>query len=247
MRNSNNGVIFECESPSLLRTRRANSLSKLKSMILTHVSSGERKKVGKVGYRMLAPMGNGVFRFRLFCLDGDEHVRLMFDVHRRIMGKQVMELSAEARDVGSGASGSSNFVQDDHPLAPQPLHSTSPVVDMDVEDEKSDKEYVFDSHESGSSDDDDEDEFIPETPVGNSIFEYEDVNYNTDDGVEFRVGHRFRSRETVLQGMENYIVRRSTEYRVVKSDRLKYHVHFRQLTDGCPWSLCVAFRLNLGY
>ncbi|RYR74321.1 hypothetical protein Ahy_A02g008995 [Arachis hypogaea] len=127
------------------------------------------KKVGRVGYRMLALMGNRVFRFHLFWLDGDEYVRLMFDVHRRIMVEQVMELSAEVLDVGGGSSGTSNFVPDNAPLAPHPLHCACPVQDMDVEDEESDEEYIADSHGSGSSEDDDDDEFIPETPIGGSV------------------------------------------------------------------------------
>ncbi|RYR47241.1 hypothetical protein Ahy_A07g033196 [Arachis hypogaea] len=57
--------------------------------------------------------------------------------------------------------------------------------------------------------------------------------YNLDGGVEFRVGHRFKSREAVLQGMKNYSIRRSAEYRVIESDRLKYHVQCRQANNGC--------------
>ncbi|RYQ88576.1 hypothetical protein Ahy_B09g095685 isoform B [Arachis hypogaea] len=135
MRNSDSRVIFECESPTLFRSRRVDSLSKLKSMILSHVGGMEPKEVGRVGYRMLASMGNEVFRFRLFWLDGDEYVRLMFDVHGRIMVEQVMELSAEVRDIGGGGSGTSDFVSDDPPLAPRPLHCASPVQDMEVEGE----------------------------------------------------------------------------------------------------------------
>ena len=43
-------------------------------------------------------------------------------------------------------------------------------------------------------------------------------DYNTDGGVEFQVGHRFRSKEAVLQGVMNYSIRRSAEYRIVESD-----------------------------
>ncbi|RYR20931.1 hypothetical protein Ahy_B03g066159 [Arachis hypogaea] len=70
-------------------------------------------------------------------------------------------------------------------------------------------------------------------------------DYNTDGGVEFRVGHRFRNREVVLQGVKNYSIWRSAEYRVVESDRLKYHVRCRRFTDSYPWSLHVTLRQNL--
>ncbi|RYR74388.1 hypothetical protein Ahy_A02g009081 [Arachis hypogaea] len=73
------------------------------------------------------------------------------------------------------------------------------------------------------------------------------VDYNLDDGVEFRAGHRFRSQEAVLQGVKNYSIRRSAEYRVIKSDQLNYHVQCCQADIGCQWSLCVALRQNLGY
>ncbi|RYQ93002.1 hypothetical protein Ahy_B09g099259 [Arachis hypogaea] len=224
MRNSDSGVIFECENPTLLRTWRANSLFELKSLILTHVGGEERKEVRRVGYRMLAPMGGGVFWFRLFWLNGDEHVRLIVDVHGRIVVEQVMKFSAE----------------DDPPLTLRLLHCASPVVDMDVDGEEFDEEYITDSHESGSSEDDDEDEF-------NTFFLLQADDYNIDGGVEFKVSHRFRNREAVLQGVKNYNIRKSAEYRVLKLDQLKYYVCCRQFTDGCPWSLRVVFRQNLGY
>ncbi|XP_072076601.1 uncharacterized protein [Arachis hypogaea] len=54
-------------------------------------------------------------------------------------------------------------------------------------------------------------------------------DYNTDSGVEFRIGHKFRSREGVLQGVKNYSIQKSAEYRVVESDRLKYHPSYRKV------------------
>ncbi|XP_015949943.1 uncharacterized protein LOC107474820 [Arachis duranensis] len=57
-------------------------------------------------------------------------------------------------------------------------------------------------------------------------------DYNLDDGVEFRVGHMFKCREAVLQGVKNYSICRSAEYRVIESDRLKYHVQYRQANNG---------------
>ncbi|XP_015934318.1 uncharacterized protein LOC107460473 [Arachis duranensis] len=48
-----------------------------------------------------------------------------------------------------------------------------------------------------------------------------EVDYNLDGGVEFRVGHRFRSREAVLQGVKNHSIRNSAEYRVIEFDQLK--------------------------
>ncbi|XP_057739751.1 uncharacterized protein LOC130956783 [Arachis stenosperma] len=185
MRNSDNRVTFEYQDPILFPTQRVETLSDLKSLILSKLDGTQAREIGRVGYRLLAPMGNGVFRFRLFRLHGDEHVRLMFDIHGRIMCEQVMELSAS--------------------------------LDLDAMHER--------------------------TP----IFDTSEVNYNLDDGVEFRVKHMFRSREAVLQGVKNYSICGSAEYRVIESDRLKYHVQRRQADSGCQWSLRVALRQNLGY
>ncbi|RYR66733.1 hypothetical protein Ahy_A03g012798 isoform A [Arachis hypogaea] len=258
MRNGDNGVIFESQDPILFRTQRVETLSDLKSLILSKLWGTQASKIGRVAYRLLAPIENGVFRFRLFRLHGDEHVRLMFDIHGRIMSEQ-----------------------DNRPLAPPPIHITILENEAEEGEEESDEDYVADSGDSESSDDNDEDEFVPETPAGAvsrhvlppphpipvlsvvpshyhsldldamheriSVSDTCGVDCNLDSGVEFRVGHRFRSREAVLQGLKNYSICRSAEFRVIECDRLKYHVQCRQADSGCKWSLRVALRQNLGY
>ncbi|RYR19718.1 hypothetical protein Ahy_B03g064590 [Arachis hypogaea] len=265
MRNGDNGVTFECENPILSRTQHVSTLSELKSWILNNLGRTEAREVGRVGYRLLAPMGNGVFRFRLFRLLGDEHVRLKFDIHGRIIAEQMMELSAE----------------DERPLAPPPIHIAIPVDEAEEDDEESDEEYVADSADNDSSEGFDEEEFVPEMlaptvarhvlPPLHSIptlsavpSHYQNLDldamhertpfsdtgeeeYNLDGGIKFQVGHMFKCRDAVLQGVKNYIIHRSAEYRVIKSDRLKYHVQCRQAATGCLWSLRVALRQNLGY
>ncbi|RYR66738.1 hypothetical protein Ahy_A03g012798 isoform D [Arachis hypogaea] len=264
MRNGDNGVIFESQDPILFRTQRVETLSDLKSLILSKLWGTQASKIGRVAYRLLAPIENGVFRFRLFRLHGDEHVRLMFDIHGRIMSEQVMELSAEVGHGGSGSSAQDTYVQDNRPLAPPPIHITILENEAEEGEEESDEDYVADSGDSESSDDNDEDEFVPETPAGVVPSHYHSldldamherisvsdtcgVDCNLDSGVEFRVGHRFRSREAVLQGLKNYSICRSAEFRVIECDRLKYHVQCRQADSGCKWSLRVALRQNLGY
>ncbi|XP_052113090.1 uncharacterized protein LOC127744784 [Arachis duranensis] len=165
IRNGDNEVVFECENLVLLRTQRVASLSKLKSLILRNVADSGRKEVERVVYRLLVPMENRIFRFRLFWLYDDEHVRLMFDIHDRIMAEQVIELSAEVGDVGSSGSGQSDFVQDDSPLTSSPIHVASPLDGMDIDGDGSHKDYIADSNDINSSQDDDEEEFVFETPV----------------------------------------------------------------------------------
>ncbi|RYR54161.1 hypothetical protein Ahy_A06g029415 [Arachis hypogaea] len=247
MRNGNNGVTFESQDPILFHTQRVKTLSDLKSLILSNLGGTERRKIRRVAYRLLAPMENGVFRFRISRLHEDEHVRLMFDIHGRIMSEQVMELSAEVGHGGSGGSAQETYVQDDRPLAPPSIHVAILEHEAEEGEEESDKNYVADSGDSESFDGGDEDEFVPETPVGavschvlppphpipalpvvpshyhsldlDAIHERVPVSdtcgvdYNLDGGVEFQVSHRFRRREVVLQGVKNYSIRKSAEYR----------------------------------
>ncbi|MED6165443.1 hypothetical protein PIB30_099583, partial [Stylosanthes scabra] len=72
-------------------------------------------------------------------------------------------------------------------------------------------------------------------------------DYNTDGGTEIRVGHRMRNREAVQTAVKNYSIQRNAEYRVIESDRTKYHYRCNHAADGCPWSIRVALRQNLGY
>ncbi|RYQ80079.1 hypothetical protein Ahy_Scaffold1g106730 isoform G [Arachis hypogaea] len=258
MRNNDNGVTFECENSILLRTQRVSMLSELKSLILSNFGGIEAREVRRIGYKLLANMGNRVFRFRQFRLLGDEHVRLMFDIHGRIMAEQ-----------------------DDRPLAPPPIHLAIPVDEAEEGDEELNEEYMANSANSDSSERGDEEEFVPETlaqtvahhvlppphpiPTLSAVPSHYhsldldamhertpfsntgEKDYNLDSGVEFRVGHRFKCRDAVLQGVKNYSICRSVEYRVIESDRLKYHVQCRQAANGCQWSLCVALRQNFGY
>ncbi|XP_015932078.1 uncharacterized protein LOC107458382 [Arachis duranensis] len=281
MRNGDNGVIFECENLILLRTQHVNSLSKLKSLILSNADGTETREVGRVGHRVLASLGNGVFRFQLFRLLGDKHVQLMFDIHGRIMAEQVMKFSADVGDIGGGGSIHSTYVQDDRPLAPPPIHVAIPVADMELDEEDSDEEYIAESGDSDSSEAGDDKEFVLETPAKAAVryvlspphlipalsdvpshyhtldldamherilfSNMGEEDYNLDGVIEFRVGHKFKCRDAVMQGVKNYSIFQSAKYWVIKSDRLKYNVQCRQAANGCPWNLRIALRQNLGY
>ncbi|RYR66740.1 hypothetical protein Ahy_A03g012798 isoform B [Arachis hypogaea] len=266
MRNGDNGVIFESQDPILFRTQRVETLSDLKSLILSKLWGTQASKIGRVAYRLLAPIENGVFRFRLFRLHGDEHVRLMFDIHGRIMSEQVMELSAEVGHGGSGSSAQDTYVQDNRPLAPPPIHITILENEAEEGEEESDEDYVADSGDSESSDDNDEDEFVPETPAGAvsrhvlppphpipvlSVVPshyhsldldamHERISVSDTCGVDCNL-------DSGVEFRVGHRFRRSAEFRVIECDRLKYHVQCRQADSGCKWSLRVALRQNLGY
>ncbi|RYQ97802.1 hypothetical protein Ahy_B08g093879 [Arachis hypogaea] len=187
------------------------------------------KEVGQVAYRFLNVLPNGGFTNWLFWIDGDQHVRVMFNVHARLIPQHVMELYAAIRNVvvSGGLSLSTPEVV---PLKAVPIHYAQPYGSADEDNSKGDSTYVAGSR--SSSDIASEDEFVPETPsdgVGRFLLSpslaiprlsdgpshYQTLNldamqadnllnpgngedYNTDGGVEFQVGHRFRNREAVL-------------------------------------------------
>nr|XP_025688814.1 uncharacterized protein LOC112790547 [Arachis hypogaea] len=156
-----------------------------------------------------------------------------------------MKLSAEVGDVGRSSFLHSTYVEDGRPLAPPPIHVAIPVEEVEDGDEESEEEYMGDSANSDSFDggDLDLDAMHDSTLYSNTGEE----DYNLNGGVKFWVGHMFKYRDAVLQDVKNYSIRRSAEYRVIESDRLKYHVQCHQAGNGCQWSLHDTLRQNLGY
>ncbi|MED6211221.1 hypothetical protein PIB30_071651, partial [Stylosanthes scabra] len=72
-------------------------------------------------------------------------------------------------------------------------------------------------------------------------------DYDLDGGSEFQIGHRFSTREAVHMAVKNYNIRRASEYRMVESGPNKYVCRCKRYDAGCPWSLRVALRTNLGH
>ncbi|MED6210797.1 hypothetical protein PIB30_067524 [Stylosanthes scabra] len=87
------------------------------------------------------------------------------------------------------------------------------------------------------------DEGVSSDPLNSGISN----DYNTDRGAEIRIGHRMRNRKAVQTAVKNYSIRRNAEYRVIESDRIKYHCRCKHAADGCPWSIRVALKQNLSY
>ncbi|MED6157313.1 hypothetical protein PIB30_022135 [Stylosanthes scabra] len=205
-------------------------LEELKSVILLNMGFGAvgTSLVRRVAYRLLNVFPPGPFKFKIFWVDSDEHVRALFDLHR-----------------------SSNGV-----IPCSPIHCPGPEVPMPMDGnsgEDFDEEFMPDIEESSESSDGSE--FVPESqsrrgfllPAPAPIPDLSSVNshfhalhledmdeepmegfdgggdyYDVDGGEEFRVGHRFSKREAVHLGVKNYNIRRASEYRVVESDPYKY-------------------------
>ncbi|MED6123458.1 hypothetical protein PIB30_049348 [Stylosanthes scabra] len=125
IRNGENGEIFESNAPIKFRSHRLGSLNELKNLIWTNVSGAGFKEIGNVGYRFLSLLQDGRFVNRVVWITGDDRVRWMFDIHRKLMPLRVMELYAEVRDIG-GYSAPSSFVLRDPPLSATPNRSVGP-------------------------------------------------------------------------------------------------------------------------
>ncbi|MED6166106.1 hypothetical protein PIB30_105800, partial [Stylosanthes scabra] len=68
----------------------------LKAVILRNKGvAGGTMLVRRVAYRLLNIFPLNQFKFKIFWVEGDEHVRGMFDLHRRYGTREVMELLTE--------------------------------------------------------------------------------------------------------------------------------------------------------
>ncbi|QHN78464.1 uncharacterized protein DS421_19g661600 [Arachis hypogaea] len=233
VRHDDEGEFFESDNTVMLHTYRVDILDALKTVMLSNMGGVGTKEVGRVAYRFLYVLPNGGFTNRLFWIDGDHHVRVMFGVHAGLMPQHVMELYAAVHDVVVGMDSLLQLLKSCRSRRHRPHDSAD---DSDSEDNST---YVAGS--GSSSDTMSEDEFVPETPngsVGRFLLplplaipwlsdvpsHYQTLNldamqsddllntgdgedYNTDSRVEFRIGHRFNNREAVLTAVKNYNIR----------------------------------------
>ncbi|MED6158871.1 hypothetical protein PIB30_037047 [Stylosanthes scabra] len=203
----------------------------------------------------------------------NSHVWMTFEVHKRVMDGKVMEFFAEVRHVGSSnrvrLPGPSTDPAPSHVLALEDvaMRDYNSGEDSDYEEESSCHSTKEDEEVPNTPDGCPR--LVLPTPlpipdlaqvpcffqqlnidvrhVEDTTMEAVDVEYHTDGGAEFMVGHRMRNREVVLMAVKNYSIRRNAEYKVVESDRLKYHCRCKHHAAECPWMIRVALRQNLGY
>ncbi|MED6171645.1 hypothetical protein PIB30_042600, partial [Stylosanthes scabra] len=267
------GIWFRSATPMVFQMQPVNTLEELKATILRNMGvAGRTMLVRRVAYQLLNIFPPNQFKFKIFWVDGDEHVRGIFDLHRRYGTREVMELLTEMQTMGVDVGGSARSVGGDAGVIPcSPIDFTVPEVPMQSElneGEDSDEEYVGDTEESSESSDGTE--FVPESqcrrdfllPAPAPIPDLSSVSshfqtlylddmaeqpregyggggedYDVDGGQEFRVGHRFCTREAVQMAVKNYNIRRAFEYKVVESDPYKYVCRCKQYAAGCPWSI----------
>ncbi|MED6151093.1 hypothetical protein PIB30_078944 [Stylosanthes scabra] len=157
------GVGFVCPNPILCYVKRVDTFDELKNSILMTLGALGRKSIGLL--KILPPLE---YKFKIFWLEGDVHVRAMFELHRRYGSRQVMELLFETRDMVRSAAGpSSAQAALVGPIAAAPLRIATPDVSADIDsssEEGSDEDYQGETDES--SDSFDEANFIDKRKLG---------------------------------------------------------------------------------
>ncbi|XP_057730655.1 uncharacterized protein LOC130945990 [Arachis stenosperma] len=276
VKHGNEGVIFESNKTVMLRTNRVDTLHALKTIMFSNIGGIGTKEVGRIAYKFLHALPNGGFTNRLFWIDGDQHMRVMFDIHARLMPQHVMELYAAVCDVVVGA-GPSPLSLEIVLLEATLIHYAQPHYSADEYDSEGDSTYVAGSR--SSSDTASTDEYVPETSTGGvgrflmppplAIPRFSEVpsHYhilnldviqpnnllNFGEGEDYNTdgGVKFqvghRLRNRDAVLMAVKNYRQNAEYRFLESDRLKYHCRCKQFTNGCPRNLRVALHQNLNY
>ncbi|XP_015946224.1 uncharacterized protein LOC107471290 [Arachis duranensis] len=59
---------------------------------------------------------------------------------------------------------------------------------------------------------------------------------------EFEVGQQFKNKEEVLLTVKQYSIKRVAEYKIVKSDQLRYNAQCIQFRLGCNWCILISYR-----
>ncbi|MED6212788.1 hypothetical protein PIB30_086878 [Stylosanthes scabra] len=201
------GIGFVCPNPILCYIERVDTLDKLKNFILRTMGALGRKSVRRVAYRLLNILPPLEYKFKIFWLEGDVHVRAMFDLHRRYGPRQVMELLFETRDmIRSEVGPSCARAAPVGPIATAPLRIATPDVSVDMDSssrEGSDREYLGETDES--SDSFDEADFVDETQVGQRFLLPAPAAIPDLASVS---SHFHTCREALQMAVKNYNIRR---------------------------------------
>ncbi|MED6137187.1 hypothetical protein PIB30_062710 [Stylosanthes scabra] len=133
------GVWFQSNSSVVFQHHAMSTMSELVAVFLHHLRGGFTA-IRKVGYRYLQRQPDGRFVHLLVWLLNDEHVRVTFGCHRRLMPQHVMDFLVEVDGSTCGP-----------PIAATPVCAVGPLLpetEMAVDNSESDSEY---SASTGSS------------------------------------------------------------------------------------------------
>ncbi|MED6114307.1 hypothetical protein PIB30_079042 [Stylosanthes scabra] len=100
------GIWFRSATSVVFQIQPVNTLEELKAVILRNMGvAGGMSLVRWVAYCLLNIFPPNQFKFKIFWVDDDVHVRGMFDLHRRYGAREVMELLTEIQTVDADVGG----------------------------------------------------------------------------------------------------------------------------------------------
>ncbi|MED6167014.1 hypothetical protein PIB30_114995, partial [Stylosanthes scabra] len=119
-----------------------NTLEELKCVILRNIGAAGAMPVSRVAYRLLNLFPPNQFKFKIFWVDSDAHVRAMFELHRRYGPREVMELLTEMETANVDAAGpSSSSGAGPGAIIAAPIRAATP----ERSDDDSDEDFVGDT------------------------------------------------------------------------------------------------------
>ncbi|MED6159389.1 hypothetical protein PIB30_041957 [Stylosanthes scabra] len=95
------GVWFQSDSPVVFQHANISTMTELQAVFLYHLGGGFTE-IRKVGYRYLQRQPDGRFLHLLVWLFNEEHVRITFGCHRRLMPQHVMDILVEVDRIPAG-------------------------------------------------------------------------------------------------------------------------------------------------
>ncbi|MED6181510.1 hypothetical protein PIB30_019937 [Stylosanthes scabra] len=192
--------------------------------------------VRPVAYCLLNIFPPNQFKFKIFWVEGDEHVRAMFDLHHRYGSREVMELLTEMQTVHGDVVGPSSSAGGVVGVIPCSLiHYAAPELSTQMElnsDDDSDEDFVI-SYTDDSSESSDDAEFVLESqsrhefllPAPAPILDLSSANSHLDtlhlDGMEEEL------RDGFCGGGDDYDVDDGQELRVGHRFSTRKDVHLR--------------------
>ncbi|MED6174477.1 hypothetical protein PIB30_069374 [Stylosanthes scabra] len=124
------GVWFQSDSPVVFQHADISTMSELEAIFLYNLGGGFTE-IRKVEYRYLQRQLNGRFVHLLVWLFNDEHVRVTFGCHRRLMPQHVMDFLVEVGRIPAGLPVAATPVRIAEPPAPK----TKAAMDNSEEDD----------------------------------------------------------------------------------------------------------------
>ncbi|MED6224804.1 hypothetical protein PIB30_087691 [Stylosanthes scabra] len=112
------GVWFQSDSSVVFQHADISTMSELVEVFLYNLGGGFME-IRKVGYRFLQRQPNGRFVHFLVWLFNDDHIRITFGCHRRLMPQHVMNFLVEVGGSPSGPPVAATPVRIPEPPAPE--------------------------------------------------------------------------------------------------------------------------------